>query len=46
MARKWNNVCVGDSNQPVVRLPDRVVYLLTGLNADQYVAEMRVQLAR
>ncbi len=30
----------------IVRLPDRVVHLLTGLNADQYAAEMRGQLAR
>jgi len=30
----------------VVRLADRVVHLLTGLNADQYAAEMRGQLAR
>jgi len=29
----------------VVKLPDRVVHLLTGLNADQYAAEMRGQLA-
>ena len=32
--------------EAVVRLPDRVVHLLTGLNADQYAAEMRGQLAR
>jgi PTS system glucose-specific IIC component len=29
----------------VVKLPDHVVHLLTGLNADQYAAEMRGQLA-
>ena len=27
--------------EAIVRLPDRVVHLLTGLNADQYAAEMR-----
>jgi PTS system glucose-specific IIC component len=32
--------------EAIVRLPDRVVHLLTGLNADQYAAEMRGQLAR
>jgi glucose PTS system EIICB or EIICBA component len=29
----------------IVRLPEHVVHLLTGLNADQYAAEMRGQLA-
>ncbi|PTX97643.1 PTS glucose transporter subunit IIBC [Verrucomicrobia bacterium LW23] len=29
----------------IVRLPDNTVHLLTGLNADQYAAEMRGQLA-
>ena len=28
-----------------MKLPDHVVHLLTGLNADQYAAEMRGQLA-
>jgi glucose PTS system EIICB or EIICBA component len=32
--------------EAIVKLPDRVVHLLTGLNADQYAAEMRGQLAR
>jgi glucose PTS system EIICB or EIICBA component len=32
--------------EAIVRLPERVVHLLTGLNADQYAAEMRGQLAR
>jgi PTS system glucose-specific IIC component len=32
--------------EAIVRLPARVVHLLTGLNADQYAAEMRGQLAR
>jgi PTS system glucose-specific IIC component len=32
--------------EAIVRLPNRVVHLLTGLNADQYAAEMRGQLAR
>jgi PTS system glucose-specific IIC component len=32
--------------EAIVRLPDRVVHLLTSLNADQYAAEMRGQLAR
>jgi PTS system glucose-specific IIC component len=32
--------------EAIVRLPDRIVHLLTGLNADQYAAEMRGQLAR
>ncbi|HEY5892654.1 MAG TPA: PTS glucose transporter subunit IIBC [Chthoniobacterales bacterium] len=31
--------------EAVVKLPDRVLHLLTGLNADQYAAEMRGQLA-
>ena len=31
--------------EAVVKLPDHVVHLLTGLNADQYAAEMRGQLA-
>ena len=31
--------------EAVVRLPAHVVHLLTGLNADQYAAEMRAQLA-
>ena len=31
--------------EAIVNLPDRVVHLLTGLNADQYAAEMRGQLA-
>ena len=31
--------------EAVVKLPDRVLHLLTGLNADQYGAEMRGQLA-
>jgi phosphotransferase system IIB component len=31
--------------EAIVRLPPRVVHLLTGLNADQYAAEMRGQLA-
>jgi PTS system glucose-specific IIC component len=31
--------------EAIVSLPDRVVHLLTGLNADQYAAEMRGQLA-
>jgi phosphotransferase system IIB component len=30
----------------IVSLPHRVVRVLTGLNADQYAAEMRGQLAR
>ena len=29
-----------------MKLPDHVVHLLTGLNADQYAAEMRGQLAK
>jgi glucose PTS system EIICB or EIICBA component len=29
-----------------MKLPDRVVHLLTGLNADQYAAEMRGQFAK
>jgi PTS system glucose-specific IIC component len=29
----------------VVRLPNNIVHLLVGLNADQYAAEMRGQLA-
>ena len=36
----------GAGVEAIVRLPDRVVHLLTGLNADQYAAEMRGQLAR
>ena len=32
--------------EAIVRLPDHVVHLLTGLNADQYAAEMRGQLAK
>ena len=32
--------------EAIVRLPDHVVHLLTGLNADQYAAEMLGQLAR
>ena len=32
--------------EAVIRLPAHVVHLLTGLNADQYAAEMRAQLAR
>ena len=32
--------------EAVVKLPDHVVHLLTGLNADQYAAEMRGQLAK
>ena len=31
--------------EAVIKLPDHVVHLLTGLNADQYAAEMRGQLA-
>jgi hypothetical protein len=31
--------------EAIVRLPHRVVHLLTGLNADQYAAEIRGQLA-
>ena len=31
--------------EAIVKLPHRVVHLLTGLNADQYAAEMRGQLA-
>jgi PTS system glucose-specific IIC component len=31
--------------EAIVNLPERVVHLLTGLNADQYAAEMRGQLA-
>ena len=31
--------------QGVMRLPDRVLHLLVGLNADQYAAEMRGQMA-
>jgi phosphotransferase system IIB component len=31
--------------EAIVRLPPRIVHLLTGLNADQYAAEMRGQLA-
>ena len=31
--------------EAIVKLPDHVVHLLTGLNADQYAAEMRGQLA-
>ncbi|HEY5707182.1 MAG TPA: PTS glucose transporter subunit IIBC [Terrimicrobiaceae bacterium] len=30
--------------EAIVKLPDRVLHLLTGLNADQYAAEMRGQL--
>jgi PTS system glucose-specific IIC component len=30
----------------IVKLPDHVIHLLTGLNADQYAAEMRGQLAK
>jgi PTS system glucose-specific IIC component len=29
-----------------MKLPDRVVHLLIGLNADQYAAEMRGQFAK
>ena len=32
--------------EAIVRLPAHVVHLLTGLNADQYAAEMRGQLAQ
>jgi PTS system glucose-specific IIC component len=32
--------------EAIVKLPDHVVHLLTGLNADQYAAEMRGQLAK
>ena len=32
--------------EAVLRLPDHVVHLLVGLNADQYAAEMRGQLAK
>jgi PTS system glucose-specific IIC component len=32
--------------EAIVRLPDHVLHLLTGLNADQYAAEMRGQLAK
>ena len=32
--------------EAVVKLPDHVIHLLTGLNADQYAAEMRGQLAK
>ena len=32
--------------EAVIKLPDHVVHLLTGLNADQYAAEMRGQLAK
>ena len=35
-----------DGVEAIARLPDRVVHLLSGLNADQYAAEMRGQLAR
>jgi PTS system glucose-specific IIC component len=31
--------------EAIVKLPDRVLHLLTGLNADQYAAEIRGQLA-
>jgi len=31
--------------QGLMRLPDRVLHLLVGLNADQYAAEMRGQMA-
>jgi PTS system glucose-specific IIC component len=31
--------------QAVVKLPNRTIHLLVGLNADQYAAEMRGQLA-
>jgi len=31
--------------QGIMRLPDRVLHLLVGLNADQYAAEMRGQMA-
>ena len=30
----------------MLRLPDDVVHFLAGLNADQYAAEMRGQLAK
>ena len=32
--------------EAIVKLPDHVIHLLTGLNADQYAAEMRGQLAK
>ena len=32
--------------EAIVKLPDHVLHLLTGLNADQYAAEMRGQLAK
>jgi PTS system glucose-specific IIC component len=31
--------------EAIVKLPDNIVHLLVGLNADQYAAEMRGQLA-
>ena len=31
--------------EAMVKLPDRTIHLLAGLNADQYAAEMRGQLA-
>ena len=30
----------------VMRLPDRIVHLIVGLNADQYAAEMAGQMAQ
>jgi hypothetical protein len=31
--------------QGIMRFPERVLHLLVGLNADQYAAEMRGQMA-